>query len=53
MNKSKVLSELGEWTADPLDSKLAMHLIDSIQENKPMGRIVMRLLEFAENGNFK
>lgn len=53
VDKRKVLHELGEWTADPLESKLSMNLIDSIDNNSPMGRMIIKLLEFAENGNFK
>ncbi len=53
VDKRKVLYELGEWTDNPLESQLAMKLIDSIDNNSPMGKMVIKLLEFAENGNFK
>ncbi len=53
MDKRRVLYELGEWTADPFDSKICMKLIHYIEDETPIGRILIRLLKFAENGNFR
>ncbi len=53
MNKKKVLYELGECTANPFESQLSMKLIDSIENESPMGKIIIRLLEYAESGVFK
>jgi len=54
MERKKVLYELGERTADPLESQQCMRLIDSIEDPKSrMGKIIMQLLIQAENGNFK
>jgi len=53
MDKKKILYELGEWTADPFKSQLSMKLIDSIENESPMGKIILELIKFAENGNFK
>jgi len=30
-----------------------MKLIDSIENESPMGKIILKLIKFAENGNFK
>lgn len=53
MDKRKVLYKLGEWSADPIDSKMCMKIIDFIEDERPFDRIIMRLLRYAENGNFK
>jgi len=53
MDKRKVLCELDKWTADPFKSQLSMKLIDLIENESPMGKILIQLLEYAENGNFK
>ena len=53
MNKRKVLCELSERTADPFESKYCMKLIDSIEDNDRMGKILIQLLELAEKGHFK
>ena len=53
MDKIKVLCELGEWTSDPFKSQLSMKLIDFIENESPMGKIILELIKFAENGNFK
>ena len=53
MDKRKVLHELGERTADPFESQYCMKLIDNIEDNTRMGKILIQLLEYAENGYFK
>lgn len=53
MDKRKVLYELGERTADPFEAQYCLKLIDSIENDTRMGKIIMQLLEYAENGNFK
>jgi len=53
MDRKKVLYELGEWSADPIDASMCMKIINLIENERPFGRIILRLLRFAENGNFK
>ena len=53
MDKVKVLFELGERTADPFESAHCMKLIDAIEHDTRMGKIIISLLKYAENGNFK
>jgi len=53
VDRKKVLHELGEWSADPIDAPMCMKIINLIENERPFGRIIMRLLRFAENGNFK
>lgn len=54
MNISKVLYELSERTADPFESQQCMKLIESIENKKSrMGKIIIQLLESAENGDYK
>ena len=53
MDKRRVLYELSEWTVDPFDSEICMKLINDIEDETPFGRILISLLKFAENGNFR
>lgn len=53
MDKRKVLYELSERTADPFESSYCLRLMDSIENDTHMGKIIIQLLEYAENGNFK
>ncbi len=53
MDKRKVIYELGERTADPFESPYCMKLIESIENNNRMGKIITQLLESAEKGQFK
>lgn len=53
MDKRKVIYELGERTTDPLESAYCMKLIEAIEDDNRMGKIIIQLLEYAENGNFK
>lgn len=53
MDKQKVLNELGERTADPMSAEACKAVIGWIDNNRPMGKLILDLLAFAENGNFK
>lgn len=53
MDTKKVIQYLGDLTADPLQSEIAMATIDRIENNKPIGRLIVRMLEHAEAGRFK
>jgi len=52
MDKMKVLCELGEWSADPFYNEMCMKLISLIENERPMGKMILKLLSCAENGNF-
>ena len=52
MNHNTVIQELHESMADPLSRKLAKAVIGWIEDRSPMGRLIIDLLEKAENGNF-
>lgn len=54
MDKRKLLYELSERTADPIQSQQCMRLIESIEDERSrMGKTIMELLTAAENGDFK
>lgn len=53
MDTKKVIQYLGDLTADPFSSEISMAIIDRIENNKPMGRLIVRLIEHAEAGRFK
>lgn len=54
MDKRKLLYELGERTANPLEAEQCKTLIKSIENEKShMGKIIIELLEDAEEGAFK
>jgi len=53
MDKLKVLQTLGDWTADPFYAQTCMKIIEFIDEDRPFGRIILRIIRFAEQGAFK
>ena len=53
VNKSKVLHTLSEWTDEPTISDLCANTVYAIDTETPAGKLIMRLLRFAEMGDFK
>lgn len=53
MDIDKVDAELHDIMANPLQRKVAKALIDWIEDRSPVGKVVIDLLEKAENGNFR
>ena len=53
MDKQKVLYELRERAADPFESIYCMKLEEAIEDNTILGKLLIQLLEGAENGQFR
>lgn len=53
MDEEKVVSELREMMADPLLRASAKVIADRIEDGTRTGKIIISLLEVAENGGFK
>ena len=53
MDKEKVLFELREMSADPFLAEVAMIIHGRIENNRPLGKILIGLLEKSERGEFK
>ena len=54
MQVNKLLTELGNRTADPFESKICMDLIHAIEDSKSrLGKIIIQLITDAEKGKFK
>jgi len=53
MNKNQVILLLRDWSGDQIDAPMCMKLIELFENDRPFGRIILRLLRFAENGMFK
>ena len=52
MDKRKVIFWLGEEAADPFQHDACMLLIDRIEKESPLGKIIIELLELSEKGKF-
>jgi len=53
MNVNKVIDELHDLMADPLQRQSAKAIMDRVESRTPIGKITVYLLEMAENGDFK
>jgi len=53
MNLQTVVFELREMMADPLLRESAKAIADRIEDGTPTGKIIISLLEVAENGGFR
>ena len=53
MNINKVAMELRESMADPMQRRVAKATIDWVEDRSPVGKVIIDLLEKAENGDFK
>ena len=53
VNIDKVVLELHELMADPMQRATAKALLDRIESGSLVGKVTMHLLDCAENGNFR
>lgn len=53
MNTNKVIHELLVIMEDPFQNDIAHATIDRIENHSPIGKLLIHLLEKAENGDFK
>ncbi len=55
MNKEKVLFECREYMADPFEVEAMKKMVEWLNRDPPsgMGKILLRFLTKAENGEFK
>ncbi|MCK4797885.1 MAG: hypothetical protein KAT05_10905 [Spirochaetes bacterium] len=53
VSKEKVMLYLYSFTEDKKEIRIAKAIADRISRNNPIGKVIMSLLEKAENGDFK